>query len=83
MQRWMPYAIHPPHPGSGEIVECMATSDNVVRAGLTPKLRDVGVLCASLTYGQARLGSTVCAATPAAPRPPVDASVPAPTHVHM
>ncbi len=24
---------------SGELVECMATSDNVVRAGLTPKLR--------------------------------------------
>lgn len=24
---------------SGQIVECMATSDNVVRAGLTPKLR--------------------------------------------
>ena len=24
---------------SGEIVECMATSDNVIRAGLTPKLR--------------------------------------------
>lgn len=24
---------------SGEAVECMATSDNVVRAGLTPKLR--------------------------------------------
>ncbi len=37
---------------SGEIVECMATSDNVIRAGLTPKLRDTGVLCASLTYSQ-------------------------------
>ncbi len=24
---------------AGEAVECMATSDNVVRAGLTPKLR--------------------------------------------
>ena len=24
---------------SGQIVECMATSDNVIRAGLTPKLR--------------------------------------------
>jgi mannose-6-phosphate isomerase len=24
---------------SGQIMECMATSDNVVRAGLTPKLR--------------------------------------------
>jgi mannose-6-phosphate isomerase len=26
---------------SGELVECMATSDNVIRAGLTPKLRFV------------------------------------------
>lgn len=37
---------------SGEIVECMATSDNVIRAGLTPKLRDTSVLCLSLTYAQ-------------------------------
>ncbi len=37
---------------SGELVECMATSDNVVRAGLTPKLRDTEVLCSSLTYTQ-------------------------------
>eukprot|EP01025_Chloroclados_australasicus_P011623 TRINITY_DN15082_c0_g2_i4.p1 TRINITY_DN15082_c0_g2~~TRINITY_DN15082_c0_g2_i4.p1 ORF type:complete len:451 (-),score=76.17 TRINITY_DN15082_c0_g2_i4:379-1731(-) len=35
---------------SGEIVECMATSDNVIRAGLTPKLRDTPVLVDSLTY---------------------------------
>ena len=33
----------------------MATSDNVVRAGLTPKLRDTEVLCKSLTYTQASL----------------------------
>lgn len=37
---------------SGELVECMAASDNVVRAGLTPKLRDTEVLCSSLTYDQ-------------------------------
>jgi hypothetical protein len=37
---------------SGELVECMATSDNVIRAGLTPKFRDTGVLCDSLTYSQ-------------------------------
>ncbi|KAK9901534.1 hypothetical protein WJX75_001100 [Coccomyxa subellipsoidea] len=37
---------------SGELVECMATSDNVIRAGLTPKLRDTSVLCDSLTYSQ-------------------------------
>jgi len=34
----------------GQGVEIMATSDNVVRAGLTPKLRDVEVLCSMLTY---------------------------------
>ncbi|XP_043694831.1 mannose-6-phosphate isomerase 1-like [Telopea speciosissima] len=37
---------------SGECVECMATSDNVVRAGLTPKYRDVQTLCSMLTYKQ-------------------------------
>ena len=35
---------------SGDIVEAMATSDNVVRAGLTPKLRDVDTLISMLTY---------------------------------
>lgn len=35
---------------SGDCVECMATSDNVVRAGLTPKKRDVETLCNMLTY---------------------------------
>lgn len=33
-----------------DIIECMATSDNVVRAGLTPKLRDVETLISMLTY---------------------------------
>jgi mannose-6-phosphate isomerase len=33
-----------------DIIECMATSDNVVRAGLTPKLRDVDTLVSMLTY---------------------------------
>ena len=32
---------------SGQIIECMATSDNVVRAGLTPKLRWVFLSLAS------------------------------------
>lgn len=36
----------------GECIECMATSDNVVRAGLTPKERDVQILCSMLTYKQ-------------------------------
>ncbi|CAN0023337.1 unnamed protein product, partial [Heterosigma akashiwo] len=39
---------------SGEILECMASSDNVVRAGLTPKFIDRDTLCAMLTY-RARL----------------------------
>ncbi|KAJ4825601.1 Mannose-6-phosphate isomerase [Turnera subulata] len=36
----------------GECLECMATSDNVVRAGLTPKHRDIRTLCSMLTYKQ-------------------------------
>jgi len=35
---------------SGECVECMALSDNVVRAGLTPKFKDAETLCAMLVY---------------------------------
>jgi mannose-6-phosphate isomerase len=34
----------------GNIVECMANSDNVVRAGLTPKFQDVDTLIEILTY---------------------------------
>mmetsp|Transcript_31017 Transcript_31017/g.77707 ORF Transcript_31017/g.77707 Transcript_31017/m.77707 type:complete len:468 (-) Transcript_31017:374-1777(-) len=37
---------------SGELMEVMATSDNVVRAGCTPKLKDVPVLLEMLTYEQ-------------------------------
>lgn len=36
---------------AGDCVEVMACSDNVVRAGLTPKLKDVEVLVDMLTYG--------------------------------
>lgn len=35
---------------SGDIIECMAASDNVVRAGFTPKFKDVKNLVAMLTY---------------------------------
>jgi mannose-6-phosphate isomerase len=35
---------------AGEIIECMACSDNVVRAGLTPKFKDVETLVQMLTY---------------------------------
>ncbi len=34
----------------GNIVECMANSDNVVRAGLTPKFKDVNTLLEILKY---------------------------------
>ena len=35
---------------SGDIVECMALSDNVVRVGLTPKYKDVETLSRMLQY---------------------------------
>lgn len=38
---------------SGEIIECMAASDNVVRAGFTPKFKDVDNLVSMLTYNYA------------------------------
>lgn len=34
----------------GNCVECMACSDNVIRAGLTPKFKDVDRLLAMLNY---------------------------------
>ncbi|KAK1756681.1 mannose-6-phosphate isomerase [Echria macrotheca] len=38
---------------SGDIMECMASSDNVVRAGFTPKFKDVDTLVGMLTYNYA------------------------------
>lgn len=38
---------------SGDIIECMAASDNVVRAGFTPKFKDVDTLVSMLTYSYA------------------------------
>lgn len=38
---------------SGDIMECMAASDNVVRAGFTPKFKDVDTLSSMLTYNYA------------------------------
>lgn len=43
----------------GECIECMATSDNVVRAGLTPKHMDVNTLCSMLTYKQVKIFSSL------------------------
>ena len=62
----LPPSAPPPHQGesffmaanephayvAGEIIECMACSDNVVRAGLTPKFKDVPTLVDMLTYTQ-------------------------------
>lgn len=33
-----------------DCIECMACSDNVIRAGLTPKYKDVETLCSMLNY---------------------------------
>ncbi|KAL6715415.1 Mannose-6-phosphate isomerase [Lecanora helva] len=38
---------------SGDIIECMASSDNVVRAGFTPKYTDIPTLTHMLTYTSA------------------------------
>jgi len=35
---------------SGDIIECMTSSDNVIRGGLTPKFKDVEVLVSTLDY---------------------------------
>ncbi|KLO17398.1 mannos-6-phosphate isomerase [Schizopora paradoxa] len=49
---------------SGDIVETMATSDNVIRAGLTPKLRDVPSLLENLTYVAAESTKHIVAPKP-------------------
>ena len=38
----------------GELVECMINSDNVVRGGLTPKLKDVDTLLSILPFENAQ-----------------------------
>ncbi|KXS21416.1 mannose-6-phosphate isomerase [Gonapodya prolifera JEL478] len=49
---------------SGDCIECMASSDNVVRAGLTPKLKDVPVLVQMLTYNAHAASEQILAGTP-------------------
>jgi mannose-6-phosphate isomerase len=44
---------------SGDCIECMAPSDNVIRSGLTPKFKDVDVLCDMLTYSTGKLSTVV------------------------
>ncbi|KAF9524392.1 RmlC-like cupin domain-containing protein [Crepidotus variabilis] len=48
----------------GECIECMANSDNVIRAGLTPKYRDVANLITHLTYVDAPPSKHVVRSTP-------------------
>ncbi|XP_044135803.1 mannose-6-phosphate isomerase isoform X1 [Bufo gargarizans] len=48
----------------GDCVECMACSDNTVRAGLTPKFIDVDTLCAMLTYIPAPAADKLFTPTP-------------------
>lgn len=48
---------------SGDIMECMAASDNVVRAGLTPKFKDVSTLVDMLTYNYAPIDEQKMAPT--------------------
>lgn len=38
---------------SSDIIECMASSDNVVRAGFTPKFQDIPTLTSMLAYSYA------------------------------
>lgn len=49
----MAFVMHANEPHcylSGDVLECMANSDNVVRAGLTPKFKDVPTLISMLSY---------------------------------
>lgn len=44
---------------SGDCIECMAASDNVVRSGLTPKFKDVDTLVEMLTYNYGTADSQI------------------------
>ena len=47
------FVISPDEPHayiSGDLVECMVNSDNVIRGGLTPKLKDTKILMDLLKY---------------------------------
>lgn len=45
--------LHPHLLMISDIIECMASSDNVVRAGFTPKFQDIPTLTTMLTYDHA------------------------------
>jgi mannose-6-phosphate isomerase len=44
---------------SGDMIECMANSDNVVRAGLTPKFQDTATLVSMLNYQSGPLNPVI------------------------
>ncbi|TWW75418.1 mannose-6-phosphate isomerase isoform X1 [Takifugu flavidus] len=48
----------------GDCIECMACSDNTVRAGLTPKYIDVNTLCEMLNYSPAPAASKIFLGVP-------------------
>lgn len=56
-------------PSLSDCVECMACSDNTVRAGLTPKFVDVSTLCEMLTYSPAPPSSQLFSGVPDAADP--------------
>ena len=47
-----------------DIIECMASSDNVVRAGFTPKYQDINTLTTMLTYSFAPISEQKMDPTP-------------------
>ncbi|ORX56561.1 hypothetical protein BCR36DRAFT_580872 [Piromyces finnis] len=49
---------------SGDCIECMAASDNVVRAGLTPKFKDVETLIDMLTYTSISADNQIISGSP-------------------
>lgn len=62
---------------SGDCVECMACSDNVIRAGLTPKFKDVDTLLEMLDFSGTSAAEKFFLPTQIAPyaqlfKPPVD-----------
>lgn len=62
---------------SGDCIECMACSDNVIRAGLTPKFKDVETLLEMLDFTGNTAAEKFFQSTPIGPysqlfKPPVD-----------
>lgn len=62
---------------SGDCIECMACSDNVIRAGLTPKFKDVETLLEMLDFTGSTVEEKFFQSTPVGPyselfKPPVN-----------